>query len=134
MSGETDLRRLLAGMRPELRPGTYVFVAVRDGTVPGGVSPVMTFREAEGLTLILAADEAGRAGLSGAFPCRWITLAVHSSLAAVGFLAAVAARLAEAGIAVNAVSAFHHDHLFVPAARAEEAVRLLRDLAGPGGA
>ncbi|TGE02540.1 ACT domain-containing protein [Methylobacterium nonmethylotrophicum] len=130
MSGETDLRRLLSGMRPELRPGTYVFVLVADGRVPAGLAPVLTFREAEGLTLILTEDEAARAGLPGAFPCRWITLAVHSSLAAVGFLAAVTQRLAEAGIAVNAVSAVHHDHLFVPVARAEEAMRLLRDLAG----
>ena len=39
-------------------------------------------------------------------------------------------RLAAAGISVNAVSAFHHDHLFVPEDRAEEALRLLQD-AGP---
>ena len=43
-----------------------------------------------------------------------ITLDVHSSLESVGFLAAVSARLAAAGIPCNAVSAFHHDHLFVP--------------------
>ncbi|KTS32264.1 hypothetical protein NS228_04020 [Methylobacterium indicum] len=131
MSGEADLARLLAGMRPERQPGTYVFVTLRDGAVPAGLAPVMSFREAEGTTLILPEDEAARAGLAGAFPCGWITLAVHSSLSAVGFLAAVTARLAAAGLAVNAVSAFHHDHLFVPAARVEEAMALLRDLAGP---
>jgi len=130
MTGETDLDRLLAGMRPDLRPGTYVFAAVGDGAVPAGVSPVMSFREAEGTTLILTEAEAARAGLPAAFPCRWITLAVHSALDAVGFLAAVTARLAEQGIAVNAVSAFHHDHLFVPAARAAEAMGLLQALAG----
>ena len=125
VGGEADLGRLLAGMRPELRPGTYVFATVTEGAVPSGLSVVMSFREAEGTTLILPEDEAVRAGLPGAFPCRWITLAVHSSLAAIGFLAAVTARLAERGIAVNAVSAFHHDHLFVPAARAEEAAGYL---------
>jgi len=131
MSGEADLARLLAGMRPERRPGSYVFVTLRDGAVPAGLAPVMSFREAEGTTLILPEDEAARAGLAGAFPCGWITLAIHSSLSAVGFLAAVTARLASSGIAVNAVSAFHHDHLFVPVARVEEAMVLLRDLAGP---
>ncbi|MET7247143.1 ACT domain-containing protein [Methylobacterium sp. EM32] len=129
MSGETDLGRLLAGMRPELRPGTYVFAVVDDDAVPAGLTPVMSFREAEGTTLILPEAQAARAGLTGAFPCRWITLTVHSSLAAIGFLAAVTARLAERGIAVNAVSAFHHDHLFVPVARAEEAMGVLRTLA-----
>ncbi len=130
MSGETDLDRLLAGMRPELRPGTYVFATVTDGAVPPGLGVVMSFREVEGTTLILSEAEAVRAGLPGAFPCRWITLAVQSSLSAVGFLATVTAHLAESGIAVNAVSAFHHDHLFVPAARAEKAMEVLSALAG----
>jgi uncharacterized protein len=129
MRGETDLDKLVAGMRPELQPGTYVFTTLDEAAVPAGLAPVMSFREAEGTTLILPEAEAARAGLPGAFPCRWITLAVHSSLGAVGFLAAVTARLAESGIAVNAVSAFHHDHLFVPAARAEEAMGVLRALA-----
>lgn len=129
MNGETDLTRLLAGMRPELRPGTYVFATASDGAMAADLTPVLSFREAEGTTLILTQAHAARAGLSGTFPCRWITLAIHSSLGAVGFLAAVTARLAERGIAVNAVSAFHHDHLFVPETRAEEAMDVLRDLA-----
>jgi hypothetical protein len=60
-----------------------------------------------------------------------ITLTVHSSLDGVGFLAAVTARLADAGIAVNAVSAFYHDHLFVPESRAEQALRLLQNNSAP---
>jgi hypothetical protein len=62
-----------------------------------------------------------------------ITLTVHSSLEAVGFLAAVTVPLAEAGISVNAVSAFHHDHLFVPVERAEDAQLLLQRLAAETG-
>lgn len=57
-----------------------------------------------------------------------ITLTVHSSLEAVGFLAAVTGRLTEAGISVNAVSAFYHDHLFVPEHRAGEALHHLQNL------
>lgn len=70
-----------------------------------------------------------RAGLNVSFRSRMITLEIHSSLEAVGFLAAITTRLAGAGMGVNPVSAFHHDHLFVPADRAEEALRLLEDLA-----
>ena len=117
-------------MRPELAPGVYVFATVEPGgDVPAGIVPQMIFREAEGVSLIVAEEEARNAGLTVTFPCRMITLRIHSSLAAVGFLAAIAARLASAGLAVNPVSGYFHDHLFVPAARAEEAMRILEALA-----
>ena len=132
MSGETDLGKLLAGMKPVLAPEIHVFVTLEPGRAPpAGVEPVMVFREAEGTTLVLRKEEARAAGLAGVFPSRMITLTVHSSLEAVGFLAAIAARLAAAGIGVNPVSAFHHDHLFVPAERAEEAMEILAALSPP---
>lgn len=130
MAGETDLKKLLATMTPELLPGVHVFVTLPPGIpVPGTLEPVMLFREHEGTTLIVLEDQAKAAGLEATFRCRMITLNIHSSLEAVGFLAAITARLARAGMGVNPVSAFYHDHLFVPADRAEEAMELLRDLA-----
>lgn len=130
MTGETDLKKLLASMTPELLPGIHVFATLAPGiSVPEGVNPVMLFREREGLTLILLEDEAKAAGVSGIFHCRMITLNIHSSLEAVGFLAAITTRLASAGMGVNPVSAFYHDHLFVPAERAEEAMEFLHRLA-----
>ena len=44
-------------------------------------------------------------------------------------LAAILPRLAAAGIGVNPVSAFHHDHLFVPSDRAEDALAILSGIA-----
>jgi uncharacterized protein len=132
MSGERDLATLVRSTQPVLRPEIYVFVTMPPGEPrPAKLSPVMTFWEDEGVTLIVPRDEAKAAGLAGAFPCRMITLNVHSSLQAVGFLARVAARLAAAGISANAASAFYHDHLFVPVERAEEAVTILKQLAQP---
>ena len=90
----------------------------------------MIFRESEGDTLILLEEEARAADLLAVFPSRMITLNVHSSLDAIGFLAAITARLAAAGMGVNPVSGYFHDHLFVPADRAEEAMTVLRALAG----
>ena len=94
-----DLDQLLATMNPELQPATFVYV-----TLPSGAMPVVeadaviaTFREAEGLSLIIEEGAAQRAGLAGMFRCRQITLMVHSSLEAVGFLAVIAAELARAG-------------------------------------
>ncbi len=129
MIGERDLDALLRNMKPEMRQGTFVFCTVPPNEpVPAAVSPLLTFREQEGTTLVILREEAERAGLRYAFASRLITLTVHSALDAVGFLAAITARLAEAGISVNAVSAFHHDHLFVPADRADEAMAVLQEI------
>ncbi|PBB23857.1 MULTISPECIES: ACT domain-containing protein [unclassified Mesorhizobium] len=130
MTGETDLNTLLASMTPELLDGIHVFATLAPGVAqPKNLDPVMLFREREGTTLIVTEDAAKAAGLAASFPCRMITLNIHSSLEAVGFLAAIATRLAAAGMGVNPVSAFYHDHLFVPADRAEEALGLLHQLA-----
>jgi len=130
MSGETDLQKLLGSMTPRLQPEVYVFATLpSDAPSPEGLAPVMRFIEREGTSLILAESQAKAAGLAGIFRCRMITLDIHSSLEAIGFLAAITTRLAAAGMGVNPVSAFYHDHLFVPAERAEEALELLQELA-----
>ena len=124
-TGESDLGQLLASMRPELQKGTYLFCELGDGVVLAGLVPLATFREAEGTTLVVRAEEAEAHGIAGLFEAAWITLTVHSDLAAVGFLAAVAGALAREGIPCNAIAAFHHDHLFVPVAMAERAMAVL---------
>jgi hypothetical protein len=131
MAGERDLGALLRDMKPELRPGVFVFCAIAaDESIPAALNPLLTFREQEGMTLVILREEAEATGLRTAFASRLITLTVHSALDAVGFLAAITARLAEAGIGVNAVSAFHHDHLFVPVDRADEALAALQGMSG----
>lgn len=133
MTGETDLGQLLSTMEPMLLPDSYVFVSLpANGEPPAGIAPVMLFHEAEGVTAILPASNAEALALRSTFRCRMITLAVHSSLVAVGFLAAITTRLAAAHIGVNPVSAYHHDHLFVPEDRAEEAMTILRELSAQG--
>lgn len=129
MTGETDLQKLLGAMQPELMPGVLVFSQMPLGQpVPDNLDAVLMFREREGMTLILTQEKARATGLGGSFPCRMITLNIHSSLEAVGFLAVITARLAATGMGVNPVSAFHHDHLFVPEDRAEEAMEILQAL------
>jgi uncharacterized protein len=131
MLGESNLGVLLKSMKPELQNDVFVFCSLsREQLKDLDAEPLFLFREKEGSTVVLKEGEARLAGLEGVFPSRWITLSVHSSLDAVGFLAAVTSRLARAGISVNAVSAYYHDHLFVPAALAQEAMRELQDLAG----
>ncbi len=147
MAGECDLETLLATMAPVLDPAVYHFLSVDEDAPPplhfvatdrgsasdidsgdrgGGAGPLMVFREAEGTTLIIDRDQLAPGDPALATPpWRRITLSVHSDLEAVGFLAAVTARLAAEGISTNAVSAFYHDHLFVPASQADRAMALL---------
>jgi hypothetical protein len=115
MPGERDLQTLIRSMSPQLKDETYVFATSPDG-FPLDVlqDSTMTFREPEGLTLVVPETSAKKHGMP--FQDRWalITLNVHSDLQAIGFLAAITNALAQAEISVNAVSAFFHDHLFVP--------------------
>ncbi len=130
--GECDLAVLLRDIKPEMHEGVFVFCTIaEDADISTAIRPLLVFREQEGMTLVLRREDADAAGLGYQFASRLITLTVHSSLDAVGLLAAVTARLAEASISVNAVSAFYHDHLFVPEHRADEALRLLRSISAP---
>jgi hypothetical protein len=129
VSGENNLSTLLRTMKPEMQEGVFVFCTVsEDNKIASAIKPVLMFREREGTTFVIRREQAESAGLSYQFESRLITLTVHSSLDAVGFLAAVTARLAKAGISANAVSAFYHDHLFVPEHRADEALSLLQEM------
>lgn len=122
--GETDLQRLLAGLAPELaaRPRTIRSQAA-DASVPAAT--IMLFREDEGVTTVVEVDESTDEAL-------WaqITLRIHSSLEAVGMMAAIAAALAARDIPCNAVSAYYHDHLFVPWPRRDDAIAALQALTG----
>lgn len=130
MSGITEIDRLLAEMQPELREGAFVYCVVPFAEAERccRLQPLATFREEEGLSLILPRGTAAESGLAASAPMRMITLTVHSSLEAVGLTAAVASALAREGISANVVAAFHHDHVFVPADDAERALETLKAL------
>ncbi|MGF1427322.1 ACT domain-containing protein [Kitasatospora sp. LaBMicrA B282] len=128
MAGDMDLPKLLADLRPVLNPGRFVYCTFA-GRVPAGLRPVVTVAEAEGVTAVVDQEEADALGLGYDYVAAWITLRIHSALATVGLTAAVAGRLTEHGISCNVVAGFHHDHLFVPAAEAERALRALEELA-----
>ena len=127
MSGETKIKILLQTMQPLLSPEEYVFCSLQLQDVKNlDLNSVGTFREKEGLTLILTKKEADRHKLTYSAIFSMITLEVHSSLEAVGFMAAIASLLARHNISVNPVSAYYHDHLFIPVARSQEAMSLLQ--------
>jgi len=126
--GETQLDKLLGSMKPELRADEFVFATVAEGYPYATLEPVMVFHESEGVSLIVERGRADSCGLAYEFPCRMITLNIHSSLDAVGFLARITTHLAALNMGVNPVSGFYHDHLFVPIDRADDAMDALQAL------
>ena len=115
-------------MSPEMRDEVFVFISVKPDVLVPNIGAVMQMTEAEGTTLIAPLDAAKSAELAYEFPCRMITLNIHSSLEAVGFLAVITTSLAKLNIGVNPVSGFYHDHLFIPEDRAEDVMGTLADL------
>jgi hypothetical protein len=113
-----DLNKLIKNMSPELSENEYVFCTINQD-VDIKFMPKMIFREKEGTTLILEKKQADEYNLEYASVWKLITLNVNSDLEAVGFLAKITEVLANEEISVNAVSAYYHDHLFVPTDKSE---------------
>ncbi|HYV49827.1 MAG TPA: ACT domain-containing protein [Myxococcaceae bacterium] len=130
IGGDKDLKALVRSMRPTLMLETYAFVTVPSGRpTPANLSPLASFKEPEGWSLLVTEREASLSGLPQSFWCRGIQLGIQPSLYAVGLLAAISERLARAGISINIISAYHRDYVFVPIARAEESLNILRKMA-----
>ena len=129
MPAITELDELLSSMKPQLLEPEFVFCTV-SGLLAEYVTlePIATFVEAEGLTLVLKKNLAQAAGFDFEGSFRQITLTVHSSLEAVGLTAAVSAKLAALSISANVLAAYYHDHIFVPSAKAEQALLALQEL------
>ena len=144
VSGEKKLDKLIGSMHPVLSDQKYVFASlntdssvsrttntdsrVSQTTLIEQLAPLGTFYEKEGLTVIVLKTNADALGISyqGVFQC--ITLNVHSSLEAVGLTAAVSSALANQDISANVVAAYYHDHIFVPVAKANQALSCLLKL------
>jgi uncharacterized protein len=130
MAGEEELSRLLRTMSPTLIAGEFVFCSF-EGARYGDhsyLTPMAAAQELEGLTLVVPRSKADEHALEYDSVFRCITLTVHSSLDAVGLTAAVSSKLAEHGISANVMAGFYHDHIFIPARIAEQALAAIREL------
>ena len=121
---------MISGMEPHLREGRFVFVSVDVAQDSSDLhhAAIATFREEEGLSLILPFDVAADAGLDTAQPMACITLNVYSALSGVGLTAAVSGALGASDIPCNIVAAYHHDHVFVPWDAKDRALAALQTL------
>ena len=121
---------MISGMTPVLQSGDFVFVTTNDADLAATLSSdsISTFREKEGLSMLVPVALAKKSAQPIDMPMRCITLNVFSSLDGVGLTAAVASALGENDIPCNMIAAFHHDHVFVPSDMAERALDVLTSL------
>ena len=116
---------MLDSLDVERRPGTFTFVAVEVPT-PGLLAAAQGMvREGKLTTLVLPVDSARRAGLPVVVEMAWLSLTVQSSLEAVGLTAAFAKILGDENISCNVLAGYQHDHILVPAERADDAIKAL---------
>ena len=120
-------------MTPVLDAEVYVFVTIPTDTTDLNLPSIGSFTEEEGTTLICPASATTDISIQKSDAFKRITLEVYSSLDAVGFMARISTALAAKNIPCNVISAFHHDHLFVPAKMADQAMRALHELSHPRG-
>ena len=129
MKTEKNLQKLLKDMQPVLHAGTYVFhFSEKPMSELFALSPVNLFQENGGTACIFLKEVADASQIDYIYPSSMITLKVFSDLDAVGFLAKITNALAAEGISLNPISAYHHDHLFVPVDKADLAMETLENL------
>ena len=130
MSGIKDLDILLSNIEPVLDERNFVFCSFPtiDWKIMYELNPIGIFHEKEGVTFILEQQDAVNKKIHYQSVYRLITLNVHSSLDAVGLTAAFSAKLAEKNISTNVVTAYYHDHIFVPEEKAEQALNAILEL------
>ena len=128
-SGEEDLSNILNNLQPELLIEDYVFITSDDDSDSHNkLDPIATFKEKEGVTLVITQEIAQGNNLqyNSVFSC--ISLGVHSSLTSVGLIAAISKSLSDNGIACNVFSGYFHDHIFVQKSLSTQALELINNI------
>lgn len=125
MTSENSLDLALANLDPHLE-AEYIFASLE--SVPPGLDPFAVVHEPEGYTVVVLASQAAQYGLATEERYARITAQAHTSLQAVAITATVTSTIASRGIACNVIAGYHHDHFFVPAERAGEALALMQAL------
>jgi len=77
---------------------------------------------------VVAKEVADRLGLRYDFIAAWITLNIHSALAAVGLTAAFATELGQNNISCNVMAGYYHDHIFVDYQDKDKALNVLKNM------
>lgn len=119
-------------LKPMMHKAEFGFATLAPGeSWPAIVSPHAIFVENEGTSFIAPVTQLRAADLDHIGGWALISLGLETALAETGIAARVSAALDAAAIPANLVAAYHHDHVFVPWERREEAAILLREVPRP---
>lgn len=138
----TDAKALLQNSRVEVAPETFYLISLRHEDwlrllenpelSPRMTAPFMIFKDKFETTLLLDEIDFGTirhairdAKTEGNF--RLLTFDIKLDFTVVGFLAEVSGILAEAGVAIVALSAFSRDHLLIRQNDLAKALKVLGD-------
>ena len=119
---------ILKKLNPKLNNGEYVFCSVNNIEKIEFNKIIGSFKEKEGVSIILSKKEAINLRLSYSFIAAWITLRVYSSLEYVGLTATFSNALSNNGISCNVISGYYHDHIFVNINDKDKAMNILKSL------
>ena len=112
-----ELKDILGNLKPRILEGSFVFTTSNDELdhLMKTFKPIATFREEEGITLVISKDEADKFNIKYDSLFRCISLGVHSSLNSYGLISSMSRELTKKKISSNVFSGFYHDHIFVQA-------------------
>lgn len=128
MAEESNISALIKGMAPSLNKGEFVFCTLQDSTGLNWRDTICTFKESEGLSIVIDRQKADGLGIDYDFIASWITLTIHSSLNAIGFTALISSELAKHDVGCNIIAGYHHDHIFVNRKDTNKAMEVLSNL------
>ena len=128
MDREKKEQTILKKLNPKLNNGEYVFCSVNNIEKIESNKIIGSFKEKEGVSIILSKKEAINLRLSYSFIAAWITLRVYSSLEYVGLTATFSNALSKNGISCNVISGYYHDHIFVNINDKDKAMNILKNL------
>jgi len=128
MASEKKNQTILKKLNPKLNDGEYVFCSV-DNIEKIDYNKILgSFKEKEGISIIISKKEAVNLRLSFSFIAAWITLRIYSSLEDIGLTAAFSNALNKNGISCNVISGYYHDHIFVNINDKDKAMNILKNL------
>jgi len=128
MDREKKEQTILKKLNPKLNDGEYVFCSVNNIDKIESNKIIGSFKEKEGVSIVISKKEAINLNLSYSFIAAWITLRLYSSLEDVGLTANFSNALSNNGISCNVISGYYHDHVFVNINDKDKAMNILKNL------